>query len=115
MAASCLQVTTAVPSRPEAEGLARRVIELRLAAAVHVIGPVHSTYWWQGAIHDAEEWLCVARTTQARFERLAGLITAEHPYEVPEISAVPITQGSPAYLDWIGQETGGSSSSERVR
>jgi periplasmic divalent cation tolerance protein len=52
---------------------------------------------------------------QARFRQLADLIIAEHPYEVPEISAVPIAHGNPAYLDWIAQETGGSSRSERVR
>ncbi len=105
MAAGHLQVTTAMPSRPAAERLARVAVESRFAAAVHVIGPIHSTYRWQGAIHDTEEWLCVARTTPARFDDLAGLITAEHPYEVPEISATPITAGSPAYLDWIDQET----------
>jgi periplasmic divalent cation tolerance protein len=119
-----LQVTTAFPARPEAERLARLAVESRLAAAVHLIGPIRSTYRWRGAVHEAEEWLCVARTTEARFQALADLIAAEHPYEVPEISAVPITHGSPAYLDWIGQETtvatdqsssGGSSSSGSVR
>jgi periplasmic divalent cation tolerance protein len=123
--ASYLQVTTATPSRTEAERLARLAVESRLAAAVHVIGPIHSTYRWRAAVHERQEWLCVARTVEARLQRLAELIAAEHPYEVPEISAVPITHGSPAYLDWIGQETApaepgqsspaGSSSSERVR
>lgn len=105
MAGGYLLVTTAIPSRAEAERLARLAVESRLAAAVHVIGPIHSTYRWRGAIHDAEEWLCVARTTQARYQDLAGLITAEHPYEVPEITASPISHGSPAYLAWIDRET----------
>jgi periplasmic divalent cation tolerance protein len=105
MAGGYLLVTTAIPSRPEAERLARLAVELRLAAAVHVIGPIRSTYRWRGAIHDAEEWLCAARTTQARYQGLADLITAEHPYKVPEIAATPISHGSPAYLDWIDRET----------
>jgi periplasmic divalent cation tolerance protein len=108
-------ITKILADRGEAERLARLAVESRLAAAVHVIGPVHSSYRWKGVVHEEQEWLCVARTVQARFRQLADLIIAEHPYEVPEISAVPIAHGSPAYLDWIAQETGGSSRSERVR
>jgi periplasmic divalent cation tolerance protein len=119
-----LQVTTALPEQPLALRLARLAVESRLAAAVHLIGPVQSTYRWRGTVRQAEEWLCVARTTATRFQALADLIAAEHPYEVPEISAVPITHGSPAYLDWIAEETapdaqasssGGRSSSGSVR
>src|SRR6266536_784354 len=64
--ASYLQVTTATPSRTEAERLARLAVESRLAAAVHVIGPIHSTYRWRAAVHERQEWLCVARTVAAR-------------------------------------------------
>ncbi len=106
-AAGCLQVTTAVPSQVAAGQLARVVVESRLAAAVQVVGPVHSTYWWRGEVHDATEWLCVAKTTRGRFDELAALIAARHPYEVPEITATPVSHGSPDYLTWVRQEASG--------
>jgi periplasmic divalent cation tolerance protein len=102
-----LQVCTAVPSEEEAGRLAGHIVEARLAAAVQVVGPVHSTYWWRGSIRSGSEWLCLAKTRQGRFRDLAALIAAHHPYEVPEITATPITYGSGAYLRWVSQETGG--------
>jgi periplasmic divalent cation tolerance protein len=101
-----LQVCTAVPSEEAAGLLARRIVEARLAAAVQVVGPVRSTYWWRGAIRTSTEWLCLAKTGAGRFQELAALIAANHPYEVPEITATPITHGSAAYLRWIGEEAG---------
>jgi periplasmic divalent cation tolerance protein len=101
-----LQVCTAVPAEEEARLLARRVVEARLAAAVQVVGPIHSTFWWRGEIRTATEWLCVAKTTARRFPELAALIRTLHPYEVPEITATAITHGDPDYLHWISQETG---------
>jgi len=108
-----LQVCTAVPSEEEAGLLARRIVEARTAAAVQVVGPIRSTYWWRGEIRTATEWLCVSKTTDRRFEGLAALIAAHHPYEVPEITATPITHGSPDYLGWISEEASGVAEARR--
>ncbi len=111
MSHRCLQVCTAVPSEEAAGRLARCVVEARLAAAVQVVGPVRSTYWWGGTIHSATEWLCIGKTTDSRFQELRALIAAHHPYEVPEISATPISHGSRDYLAWIVQEASGAAAS----
>lgn len=108
MSARYLQVCTAVPSEDGAGVLARRVVEARAAAAVQVVGPVRSTYRWRGQVHTTVEWLCLAKTLESRFQELAALILAYHPYEVPEISATPISHGSEEYLGWIAEEVRGA-------
>jgi periplasmic divalent cation tolerance protein len=105
--AAYVQVTTATASEEEARQIARGAVERRLAACAQVVGPITSTYWWQGAIETAGEWLCVLKTTASRFEALAAHVRAEHSYDTPEITATPITQGSPDYLAWITAETDG--------
>jgi periplasmic divalent cation tolerance protein len=100
----CCQVTTTLPDQAAAERVATRLVEERLAACAQVFGPVRSTYWWAGKIEQAEEWYCHLKTTLARLPRLQTRIRELHPYEVPEIIAVPILQGNPDYLKWI-QET----------
>lgn len=79
----------------------------RLAACAQVIGPVISTYWWQGAIETAGEWVCLLKTPASEFESLAHHIRAEHSYATPAITATPISLGSPDYLAWIHRETVG--------
>ena len=113
MSAHYLQVCTAVPSEEVAGQLARRILEARLAAAVQLVGPVRSTYWWQGKIRTTPEWLCVSKTTARRFQGLAALIAAHHPYEVPEITATPISHGTRDYLSWISEEASGEAETER--
>ena len=103
----CCQVTTTLPDQATAERVATRLVEERLAACAQVIGPVRSTYWWAGKIEQADEWYCHLKTTAARLPGLQTRIRELHPYEVPEIIAVPILQGNPDYLKWI-QETVGS-------
>lgn len=97
----CCQVTTTLPDHTTAERVATRLVEERLAACAQVIGPVRSTYWWAGKIEQADEWYCHLKTTLARLPRLQTRIRELHPYEVPEIIAVPILQGNPDYLKWI--------------
>jgi periplasmic divalent cation tolerance protein len=97
----CCQVTTTVDSREAADRLAALLVEARLAACAQVSGPISSTYRWQGRIETATEWACVLKTTVARLPALEARIRAEHPYQVPEIVAVPIVAGDPAYLAWI--------------
>lgn len=102
----CLQVVTTTDSREAAERLARSAVERRLAACAQVVGPVTSTYWWDGAVQTATEWQCVLKTTAARFDGLRAHLESEHSYDTPEIVATPIVAGGAAYLDWISRETG---------
>jgi periplasmic divalent cation tolerance protein len=103
----CCQVTTTLPDQAAAELVATRLVEERLAACAQVIGPVRSTYWWAGKVEQADEWYCHLKTTLTRLPRLQTRMRELHPYEVPEIIAVPILQGNPDYLKWI-QDTVGS-------
>jgi periplasmic divalent cation tolerance protein len=100
-----LMVMTTTDARPDAERLARGVVEQRLAACVQVLGPISSTYRWKGGTETAEEWLCLMKTTAARFDALAAHVDANHGYETPELTAVPVSQGSPAYLAWLSSAT----------
>jgi periplasmic divalent cation tolerance protein len=100
------QVVTTVGTRPDGDELAREVVEARLAACAQVLGPLVSTYWWQGSIETAEEWQVVFKTTAARFPALRDFIRIHHDYEVPEILCLPVLDGNPAYLRWITAETG---------
>ena len=105
MADSYLMVKTTTDAREDAERLARGLVEQRLAACVQVLGPISSTYRWEGAVETAEEWLCLVKTTGARFEALAAHVEANHGYETPELTAVPVSRGSAAYLAWVSSET----------
>lgn len=90
----------------QARRIARNLVENRLAAGVNVLlAPVHSVYWWKGKVQEAREVLLFIQTTRRRFPRLERRIRQLHSYEVPEIIALPIVQGSPAYLKWIQYET----------
>ncbi|MDX2121853.1 MAG: divalent-cation tolerance protein CutA [Gemmatimonadota bacterium] len=97
-----LVVTTAVPDEALAARIAAATVQARLAACAQVQGPVRSTYHWHGAMEQATEWYCHCKTTRARYPELERLIRSLHPYEVPEILALPIVVGHRAYLDWIG-------------
>ncbi len=101
----CIQVTTAIDSREGAQNIAEALVKEHLAACVHVAGPITSTYWWQGNMEEAEEWICAIKTRKELFEDVADMIKRLHPYEEPEIIAIPIIAGSEGYLDWIVQET----------
>jgi periplasmic divalent cation tolerance protein len=100
-------VTTPTPER--AAEIARAVVEERLAACGNVIPGLRSIYRWEGAIQDEAEALLLLKTTRARFEALKERILALHPYQVPEVIALPVAAGSAPYLAWIGGETATSS------
>jgi periplasmic divalent cation tolerance protein len=97
----CCQVTTTLPDRAAADDLATRVVEERLAACAQVLGPLSSTFRWQGRVDVASEWYCYLKTTTERLPALQARIRELHPYDVPEIIAVPILQGDAEYLEWI--------------
>lgn len=97
----CIQVTTTLPSQAAADRLAAQVVEHRLAACAQVVGPVSSTYRWEGRVETAQEWYCHVKTTGARLPALIAQVRQLHTYEMPEIVALPIVGGDPAYLRWI--------------
>ncbi|MHB8814153.1 MAG: divalent-cation tolerance protein CutA [Steroidobacteraceae bacterium] len=95
-------VLTTCPDEPAAARIARELVESGLAACATRVGPVHSTYRWQGAIQDEPEVLLVIKTVSTRYSELEMRLKSLHPYEVPEIIAVPVTAGSADYLSWLG-------------
>ncbi|GAA4615404.1 divalent-cation tolerance protein CutA [Actinoallomurus liliacearum] len=105
MAEAYVQVTTSTDSRHEAAEIARSAVTERLAAAAQLVGPIASTYWWEGEIETAEEWMVVFKTTAERFEALAGRIAERHSYDTPEIIATPVVAGSADYLAWVREQT----------
>jgi len=99
-----LQVTTATATREDAERIARACVAQRFAACAQVLGPIHSVYWWQGAQEEADEWLCLLKTTRDAWQALETAIRGMHPYENPEVVATDIAAGAAAYLAWIASE-----------
>lgn len=96
---------TNLPDRDTALALARTLVETRVAACVNVLAGCTSVYRWQGVTEEAEEVPLIAKTTAACYPALEAAIRAHHPYELPEIVAVPIERGLPAYLQWVADET----------
>jgi len=92
-------------SEDEALKIARALVEEKLAACANMVSPLRSIYRWEGKICDEKEWLLVIKTRQSLFEDLAKRVKAIHSYSVPEIIALPIAEGLPAYLTWISENT----------
>jgi len=102
---STLLVLTNLPDRAAAERLADLVIEKKLAACVNILAPCRSVYRWKGAVQHDEEHPMLVKTTVERYPELEQALRGAHPYELPEIIAVPVERGLPAYLDWVAAET----------
>jgi periplasmic divalent cation tolerance protein len=100
-----LLVLTNLPDAASAEALATTLVRERLAACVNVLAPCRSVYRWQGEIESAQEVPLLIKTTAMRYAALEAAIRAGHPYELPEIIAVPIAHGLPEYLSWVFTET----------
>ena len=103
---SFIQVITTTDKKADAEKIAMTLIERKLAACVQIAGPIGSTYRWRGNIEKAEEWQCVIKSREDRYKEIEQVIKSIHPYEVPEIIAIPIIAGSGEYLDWLQGELG---------
>ena len=101
---SAIQIVTTTANRSDADRIAAALVAQRLAACVQVDGPIVSCYRWQGAIETAEEWRCTIKTTRELYEQVEQAIRGLHPYQVPEILALPVIAGSQSYLDWLVQE-----------
>jgi periplasmic divalent cation tolerance protein len=96
-------VLVTAPSRGVGKDIARALLEQRLAACVNVVPSIASLYTWEGELCSEEEVLLVIKSTGAAFDRLAAAVRDAHPYDVPEIIALPIVAGSQGYLDWIDE------------
>ena len=104
-ASAVLLVITTLPDRAAAEKLADALVEARVAACVNILAPCRSVYRWKEAVQRDEEHPLLIKTTTECYAALEAAIRARHPYELPEIVAVPVERGLPAYLDWVALET----------
>ncbi len=95
-----IQIITTIDSEEGAEAIAGRLVEAGLAACVQIVGPISSTYLWQGRVETAREWQCLIKTRRDWFPAVAEAVGKLHPYEVPEIVACDITAAG-LYLDWL--------------
>lgn len=102
---STLLVLTNLPDRAAAERLADALIEKRLAACVNILAPCRSVYRWKGAVQHDEEHPMLIKTTVERYAELEAALRAGHPYELPEVIAVRVDRGLPAYLEWVAAQT----------
>ena len=97
-------VLSTCDSEQSARAIARGLLEARLAACVNIVAGAQSLYWWQGKIEEAGEWLLLIKSSRARFEKLREHLGRVHSYQTPEIIALPIVDGNPAYLEWVERE-----------
>lgn len=102
-----VQITTTTGKRQDAEQIAAELVSRKLAGCVQVSGPIVSTFRWQGKIETGEEWLCVIKTSEAKIAEIKRAFDEIHPYEVPELIATPIVDGSEGYLRWLKTELEG--------
>ena len=99
-----IQVMTTTEKREDAERIARRLVETRLAGCVQIVGPITSIYRWQGKIETAGEWLCLIKSRSTCYGAIEEAVRSLHPYETPEIIALPVEAGSSDYLAWLGDQ-----------
>ena len=99
-----IQVMTATDRKEDAERIARLLVEMRLAGCVQILGPVTSIYRWKGKIETAAEWLCLIKSRAECYGAIERAIRSLHPYETPEILALPVAAGSRDYLEWLRGE-----------
>lgn len=102
---TALLVLTNLPDQASAEALASELVKARLAACVNVLPPCHSVYHWQGVLETADEVPMLIKTSSERYAALEEAIRSHHPYDLPELIALPVVQGLPEYLAWVVSET----------
>ena len=101
---SYIQVMTTTETKEQAQTIAQHLVERKLAACVQITGPITSIYRWKGKVENAQEWLCLIKTQDDLYNKVEAAIKSLHPYETPEIIAVPIIKGSKEYLSWLEDE-----------
>ncbi|MCF3960920.1 divalent-cation tolerance protein CutA [Streptomyces fuscigenes] len=100
-----VQVSTATETREQAIELARSVVQNRLAAGAQIIGPVTSVFWHLGEFGTGEEWQLLLKTRTDRYAALEAHLLKHHPWDNPEVSAVPIVAGAERCLHWVAENT----------
>lgn len=100
-----LLILTNCPDEETANAIALALVEAKLAACVNILPRVQSLYRWQGVVESATEIPLLIKSTASNYPALEAAIRQRHPHEVPEIIALPITHGLPAYLNWVAAET----------
>jgi len=109
-----LLVLVTLPDPDLARRIARSLVERKLAACAQVIPSIESHYWWKGKLESSQEQLLLIKTLRSNWENLAEAIKIDHPYEVPQIVAVPITHGLQAYLAWVSASVGAMDASNHI-
>jgi periplasmic divalent cation tolerance protein len=102
-----MQITTTTKNKEHAMAIAEKLVKLRLAACAQVSGPVKSIFRWKDKVDRSDEWICTVKSKNNLYKKVEKTILEIHPYEVPEIIAVPIVNGSNEYLKWIDEECAG--------
>lgn len=100
-----LVVYCTCPGESAARELAAGLVENRLAACVNILPRIRSIYRWQGSVHDDGEALMVIKTARGRYAALEQWLLEHHPYDMPEVIALPVEAGLPEYLEWVARET----------
>jgi periplasmic divalent cation tolerance protein len=104
-AANAIEVHITAPSREQAAAMARTLVDERLAACVNIMDGVQSIYRWQEKVEESAEVLCLVKTRPELLQALTARVQALHPYDVPEILAFEVADGSPTYLAWLEEST----------
>ena len=97
-------VLTTLPGADEARAFVRQMVETRVAACGTILPTGSSVYWWDGSVEEATEVQVILKTRRDRFAALAAAVRQHHPYDVPELLALPVVDGLPAYLEWVSAE-----------
>ena len=100
--ASYVIVFMTVPDEKEATKIVRSLLQERLIACANIVGPVSSLFWWEGKIDKASEFLVIMKSRKNLFKKLSERVKELHSYEVPEVIALPVIEGLPSYLNWLG-------------
>lgn len=106
------QAVVTFDDREKADALARILVEERLAACAQIDGPIESVFWWEGKAQTETEWRMEVKTRTALLDAVSARVNELHDYDVPQVVAVPIVGGLPAYLDWIRDETQAASAGQ---
>jgi periplasmic divalent cation tolerance protein len=105
MSVNQLVILCTVPDRGSGERIARSLVQERLAGCVNLVPGVVSIYRWEGEVKQEDELLLIIKTAAGRFEAVRAAITKLHPYDIPEVIALPIAEGDPKYLAWLTENS----------
>lgn len=105
MAENCLAAYVTMPDENSANAFCKTLVRGRYAACANILGRASSFYWWEGDVQSEPEYVCLFKTTEARFPAFLEKAKELHPYEVPCIVCWPLTDGNDAYFDWVRAET----------